>query len=871
MVSCAEKESDFVPLAEQKAKAFEEVFKELYGEIDPYQDWGFSSGKITIDPNDSTQIIEVVDVDGDIAYTRTVPFGGMDVLLAFNPRTRDGEQGGADKRLNEWGDPTKNNGKAYDVPDALTDGQKLRARMYFQAHPNLTYKDPGYTTFFVQQVYKGNPKTAGSLSPEQYTLGNEDVVTGSDHMDHLTFGLKADGRAKHHVNDFNNGEWNNGTPLQVLNTGFSANDYKDQNTEVKGKTHADQITLMVNSSTERVGYAESEASVQHNYCCALASAAVIDTWARDSANNVGEPVDDKWHRSFVGLDYEANEDPYYKINNQKVAAKVGDIFNDVKYAWTGTTYIKFDDAIRNQTLKQYFNLDEEVYYLLTEKNEWAGTASNYSQQSDITKMDVPKKTLNDLGFTENVNDKNTVLDLTKIKAKLDAHCLPVYGKGFQEWYYGIGARDYVFSDWIVTLTNAGEATVNNNTYETNIDEWTQIESGRVFCEDLGQSSREDLDFNDVVFDATIWSNYTYKKVWWEKKVNGVVVDSGTSKEEPAKTTYYANVKLLAAGGTIPITVAGKDVHAQFDKPVSVETMVNTRDNKSTTYGSYVTRNPVDLKGNNMVVRKYRKVSNNVEENQTYYTLKVFKVDKQVDGYFIKRIPIVSSVGDAKQILELQSIRGTAPRKFMAPIGTKWLSERKNISLAYPLFGDWVQGKATLYNCFSNQSNINNNYTYDEETPYSESGMQLPLVMKSQSTITTDGEEYLWSGELKYDDVWNLKDTQASLVNQERENAPAFEKFYPGDRLRFRAKLIKDDAWISVSVGDITPYFIDSEFPNYVFNADGSKESREEGCVEVLLDESSAATLNNYVSNGKITFRVQGRNFTLTGITRVLFQ
>jgi hypothetical protein len=42
VVGCAEKESDFVPLAEQKAKAFEEVFKEVYGEIDPYQRWGFT-------------------------------------------------------------------------------------------------------------------------------------------------------------------------------------------------------------------------------------------------------------------------------------------------------------------------------------------------------------------------------------------------------------------------------------------------------------------------------------------------------------------------------------------------------------------------------------------------------------------------------------------------------------------------------------------------------------------------------------------------------------------------------------------------------------------------------------------------------------
>ena len=863
VVGCAEKESDFVPLAEQKAMAYEQVFKEIYGKIDPYQDWGFSSGKIEIDPNDSSQVVQVVDVDGDIAYTRTVPFGGVNVLMAFNAKTRDGETGGADKRLNEWGDPTKNGGKAYNVPDALTADQKLRVRMYFQSHPYLTYEDPGYTTFFVQQVYKGDPSTAGSLSPEQYTLGNGDVVTGSNHMDHLTFGLNSDGTARHHVNDFNHGDWNGGVPLKVLNTGFSANDY-----DVAGKTHLDQITLMVNSSTERVGFAESNASVQHNYCCALASAAVIDKWAADSANNVGAAVDDKWHRSFVGLDYEAAEDPYYRDNGNKVAAKLGDIFNDVKYAWTGTTYVKFDQAMRNQTLKQYFNLDEEVYYLQTNKNNWAGIADNFSQQSDITKMNVPKKDLNDLGFTENVNDQNTVLDLTKIKAKLQLHRIPVYGKGFQEWYYGIGARDYVFSDWIVTLTNAGQATVNNNTFETNIDEWTQIEQGRVFCEDLGQSSREDLDFNDVVFDATIWSRYTYKKQWWEKKVNGVVVDSGTTLEEPAKTEYYANVKLLAAGGTIPITVAGKDVHAQFDnpKPASVATMINTRDNKSTTYGSYESRQPADLKADNMVVRRYRKIGNVVYEKDNYYTLKLFKVAKQDDGKYIEKIPIISSFGTATQIQELKSVRGGVPRKFMVPVGTKWASERKNISLAYPGFGKWVKdGGAEPW------GTVDNNYTYDEEVPYSEDGLKLPLVMKAQRTIVTDGEEYLWSGDEPYGDSWNLRNTDADLVNQDREDAPAFTQFYPGDRLRFRASGIGTDAWISVSVGNITPYFIDSEFPNYVFNADGTKEARSEGCVEVLLDEDSAKTLNTFVSNGKITFTVQGRNFTLTGITRVLFQ
>ena len=204
---------------------------------------------------------------------------------------------------------------------------------------------------------------------------------------------------------------------------------------------------------------------------------------------------------------------------------------------------------------------------------------------------------------------------------------------------------------------------------------------------------------------------------------------------------------------------------------------------------------------------------------------------------------------------------------MAPTTTAWTSERKNISLAYPDFGTWV----TEANKPAPWSNVNNNYTYDVEKPYKADGTNLPLVLKARKTVTTDGEEYLWSGSKEYKDNWNLAETTADLINQDREDAPAFEQFYPGDRLRFRAKDIKKDAWISVSIGNITPYFIDSEFPNYIKNADGSRETRTEGCVEVLLDENACKTLNNYVVNGKITFTVMGRNFTLTGITRVLFQ
>ena len=207
-----------------------------------------------------------------------------------------------------------------------------------------------------------------------------------------------------------------------------------------------------------------------------------------------------------------------------------------------------------------------------------------------------------------------------------------------------------------------------------------------------------------------------------------------------------------------------------------------------------------------------------------------------------------------QVRELTSEKGGAPQKFLAPVGTKWTSERKNISLAYPDFDSWVKGGAAPW------SNVNTNYVYDQA--HNSNSVQLPLVMKARRTISTEGEQALWTGSQAYGTNCSLADMNATLD---------LDQFYPGDRLRFYGEGIGDEAWITVIIGDIKPYFIDSDFPNYYVDSNGTKVSRSNGCVEVLLDESGAALLNSKVSGGKVTFQVQGRNFTLTRICRVLFQ
>ena len=859
VVSCAEKESDFVPLAEQKAMDFETVFKEIYGEIDPYQDWGFSSGKVEIDPNDSSIVVNVVDLDANVAYTRAAAFGRDNTLLAFNSGTRaDGDPvasygSGANTQHNLWGDPNYHN---LNVPPALTEGQKLRVRKYFQTHPFLTYEDPGYTNFFVQQVYKGGTNTNGSMSTEVYPTGdsNNSTVVGSNQMDLLSVGFPASGGEStlyyHHVNDFNDGDYNGGQTVPVLNTGASTNDFSKQ-------SHQDQITYMINSKTDCVGYWSSNGSTGHNDRCALVSAAVIDAWA--DANNIGgDPCVDGWNRSFVGLDYDGvSGDNIYKKgamvngswdNNAIAYAKIADA-RQKDYLWDGTRVWSFDEYIAAKG-EYFLNKEgEKVPYTINERNMFVGTNSDLSGQSAyITRKYIPA-----------YGREDDCIDLTVIQAKIDDACLPCDGKLYQ-WTKNVGGRDYIYSDWIVTLTNAGGAPLPSYTYPyQSIDEWWMVEKGRVFCEDLGQATREDLDYNDVVFDAYIFKNHTKYTKWEQKWVNGAMVGERIIVGPTEATKYYANVEILAAGGTIPLTIQSNitgstsyQVHDMFVPKADIATMINTRDNKSSAYGSFDVRDPVQIGG----TTKHFDATL-PDGSKEHYDVKLFEINYPTDEKAIKEIKITSSFGTAKQIQELRSVRGEVPRKFMAPIDTKWVSERKNISLAYPNFGTWVTGGAAPW------SNVNTNYTYNE--PYNAHGLKLPLVMKARRTIDTEGEQDLWQGTQEYQASWSLQNLPLTLD---------LDRFYPGDRLRFYGNGIGEDAWITVVIGSITPYFIDSQFPNYILDSAGNKTyltADQSSCVEVLLDEDACNKLNNYVSGGSITFQVQGRNFTLKRICRVLFQ
>lgn len=198
-----------------------------------------------------------------------------------------------------------------------------------------------------------------------------------------------------------------------------------------------------------------------------------------------------------------------------------------------------------------------------------------------------------------------------------------------------------------------------------------IEQGRVFCEDLGRVSRNDLDFNDVVFDAYIYEVKEYTKTTVKK--GGTVF---SENEVLNSTSYKANIILLAAGGTYPITVANKDVHAAFGQPNNV--IINTCASDNDAYGNpyFNTSGPVEFTVNDIAS--------------------------------IKDITIIVRIGN--EVKELEGNLGEAPQKFcVKAIGTKWPKERNVIGDAYTSFGNWVTNSiikfwegdkddSKLYNC-----------------------------------------------------------------------------------------------------------------------------------------------------------------------------
>lgn len=778
LASCADTETDYVPIAEQKARAFEEVFKEVYGEIDPHQNWGFTNDLTLADLSTA----EIVYLDSVVKAESSTTSGA---------RTR-----GHNANANEWGRTYSN------VPDPLTPEQKKRVRLYFQYNQNPTNEPVDYTNFFVQDVYKGGttPLNDGSqamsqYSTEVYTFTGGRTEAGSAHMDKLTAGSDDD-----HINNYNNAHCstnNNVWDGRTYQTGWPIKSQAEADQRGVGDWeaenynhvvyHSDEIMLMVDSKTDCFGWYESNGSIQHDDQYVIISGATIDAWATKFANdneniNISDLGASVTGRGFVGFDYES--------------VPQTDAYTDQYYTAPNGTKVK---------------------YLKAEMNMYSTSDVQYGVETDARRLELLGK-----GY------------------------LPVYNSADKTWAKLGKFADGYYSDWIVCIVEAQGKTITSREKIEKDGEIYKVpvegQCGRIFCEDLGVSTREDLDYNDVVFDVDIYLNYEAgTKYYYDVYSDGRKV---LTKTEPYSTqrTYSAKITLQAAGGTLPLTVIGQEVHEKFG--VGITTMVNTRDDNSTAFGSYVNgKAPVVL--------------------GEYTPSQLFPGRQDTEPIYASEIPIVVNYNTAKEVAILEAKKGDAPAKLFVPNhSTKWTVERKPLVVAYPKFANYVNNvnngewwKDDVQS--TSATDIVEYYRYNNITY---KPIVTPPVVITRITYPAVSQDNLWTEPITYS-KWSVHDIPL-----------AFQTFYAGDYITFYGSELKDDSYIAVVFMDGSkPYFIDTRFLNYDVDSQGNMTKKTSGVVEVMLDKTNAEKLNHSIKNGTVTIQVQGRNFILTKIGRTLFQ
>lgn len=255
--------------------------------------------------------------------------------------------------------------------------------------------------------------------------------------------------------------------------------------------------------------------------------------------------------------------------------------------------------------------------------------------------------------------------------------------------------DDIYTDWIIRITKAepqglnvtapqvwqiDETNISNGRIKKDIITGQRVvEAGRVMCEDLAGATGnfDDLDYNDVVYDVIIVNEYR-KLVTTTYDVNNQVIDvieddhfTGLNNQANGYNQYYATVRLMAAGGTIPVTMEignyNFDVHDKLGgNPSSV--MINTlprAERAEVNMAEVTTADPITL------------VDRNGSE-------KFYGIEYITD---IKLHVLYENVAT-----ELVDSFGAATYKFLVPLGLPWAKERKHFGEVYPHFEDWVHKK-----------------------------------------------------------------------------------------------------------------------------------------------------------------------------------
>lgn len=237
----------------------------------------------------------------------------------------------------------------------------------------------------------------------------------------------------------------------------------------------------------------------------------------------------------------------------------------------------------------------------------------------------------------------------------------------------IGVQRYNWGDdWILKVV-PGVSTTPPPTDKSKIVEVEEvIEAGRVFCEDLGASSLNDVDYNDVVFDAIIVK--AYNKLVTTTTINGEEKTTETTNFTGHYENTYAKIAILAAGGTVPASVCGHEVHDVLggDDELSTVVMINTTNDSKDVNGAQIAYGyaPVIIQ-------------------ETVNGTTTDKIYTNGDGNPITCIDDIDiDVRYGNAVTKITAPTGAVPYKICVPLGTPWAKERVNIGIAFTSFAEY---------------------------------------------------------------------------------------------------------------------------------------------------------------------------------------
>ena len=450
----------------------------------------------------------------------------------------------------------------------------------------------------------------------------------------------------------------------------------------------------------------------------------------------------------------------------------------------------------------------------------------------------------------------------------------------------VDANEY-YTDWIVRLVEAkpkkipqvkvvsGSTTTDGYVARKIISAEKVMKSGRVFCEDIvsAKYALEDLDYNDVVFDAAIINKYRkLVTTYLDNDRNPIVFENGDpnpkiednfdiSGYENGYNSLYAIVRLLAAGGTLPIEIKvpgqyNADVHNVLGK-TSTTIMINTLDEgEREKVNMAAVASPVPAKDLEKTTGDEREKFYNVNDLDNGIELNV--------NYDYGNI----AAGIRSKYYDGETGEVVASAKYMVPLGTPWAKERVNIAEAYPKFNAWIADESVKFWDYPARKKEDN--SIDKSKFYDYDGTKVvgldPVKYAEGNIISNNGkEEVIDLGEEEMTSssyTEDLTDATNTLMATPT-GTPIYDYSTNGYGYLYDGGYVIATSSTSITAGSkIRVYGV-------------SIDDWEVTCVNKRKTQSNTS---DYTSNGYVEFDVtgnwgrslviQGKNFTITYVTVV---